>query len=90
MNWLAYGIALVSLIAVLAIILVATAGSRREGFEPISTCAKDPYTQDRKTYWRSSDVNMCRKGDTCQVQKDDQGRIEFALCVSPNVFHGAI
>lgn len=90
MNWAIYGIALFSLIVLLAIVLVATAGQRREGFEPVSTCATDPYELDNKTYWRGSDVKMCSKGDTCQVQRDDEGRIEFAICVSPNIYHGAI
>jgi hypothetical protein len=90
MKWFAYAIALFSLIVLLAIILIATAGQRREGFEPVSTCARDPYELNNKTYWRESDVSMCDKGDTCQVQRDNEDRIEFAICVSPNIYHGAI
>lgn len=72
------------------LVLFYVSRSRNEGFEPVSTCATDPYELENKTYWRGSDPKMCSDQDTCQVQRDDQNRIEFVVCVSPNVFHGAI
>jgi hypothetical protein len=60
-----------------------------ENFEPTSTCAKDPYRENNKLYWKQSDRAMCPPTDYCQVQKDNKGRIEFAICVTKPIFTGA-
>jgi hypothetical protein len=64
-------------------------GKVKEAFEPISTCAKGPYRENNKTYWKSADPSMCAKTDFCQVERDNQGRVEFAVCVTKPLFSGA-
>lgn len=73
-------------IIVLAVILYITRPkiTIEEGFAPISTCAKDPYREDYKVFYKTVDVTMCDKQDRCEVTKDEKGRVEFALCVGPN------
>ena len=61
----------------------------KESFQPISTCAKDPYTEGCKVYYKTVDETMCAQGDRCQVQRDNKNRVEFALCVTKPIFTGA-
>ena len=63
--------------------------STKESFQPISTCAKDPYKEGCKVYYKTVDETMCAQGDRCQVQRDNKNRVEFALCVTKPIFTGA-
>ena len=61
----------------------------KESFQPISTCAKEPYKVGCNTYYKTVDEKMCAPGDICQVQRDEKNRVEFALCVTKPVYTGA-